>query len=233
MTDFQTFSGYFYVFQVGNTLKTVLEWLHQKWDFLVNFANFSHNLWSKNHVLKKVGRGSSHDLFSNWYFLNLHALGYLKPVTGFFVPDFWVNKSLSMMCSAWPKSARTSDVKQCDCLKHYLCMATWSRQSWQLGLTVWTNWENCLKSAFLLSRTPRAAGQQLILPIQFRLSDFGLWRQLKVESEIKSPWTLKTILNYIKTILKYIYLSIKYVFKDLKLHLVLKSINGSILSRIE
>jgi hypothetical protein len=28
--------------------------------FLVNFANFSHNLWSKNPVMKKVGRGSSH-----------------------------------------------------------------------------------------------------------------------------------------------------------------------------
>jgi hypothetical protein len=62
----------------------------QKWDFLekiekINFgyffANFSHILWSKNHVLKKVGRGRSHDLFSNWCFRNLHALGYQKKVT--------------------------------------------------------------------------------------------------------------------------------------------------------
>jgi hypothetical protein len=34
-----------------------------------------------NHVLKKVGRGSSGDLFSIWYFRYLHALGYLKSVT--------------------------------------------------------------------------------------------------------------------------------------------------------
>jgi hypothetical protein len=32
------------------------------------------------------------------YFLNLHTLGYLKPVTVFFVHQIWVNKSLSMMC---------------------------------------------------------------------------------------------------------------------------------------
>jgi hypothetical protein len=65
------------------------------------------------------------------------------------------------ICSQTSKrdTAATMDVKQCDCLKHYLCMATWSGQSWQLRLTVWTTWENCLKSAFLLSRTPRAAGQ--------------------------------------------------------------------------
>jgi hypothetical protein len=30
-------------------------------------------------------------------FLNLHALGYPKSVTGFFCEHFWVNKSLSMM----------------------------------------------------------------------------------------------------------------------------------------
>jgi hypothetical protein len=46
------------------------------------------NLWSKNHVLKKVGRGSSHDLFSNWYFLNLHALRCSKPVTVFLYIKF-------------------------------------------------------------------------------------------------------------------------------------------------
>jgi hypothetical protein len=49
-----------------------------------------------NHVLKKVGRRSSHDLFSNWYFLNLHALGYLKPVTVFFYPTFGLTSP-----SAW------------------------------------------------------------------------------------------------------------------------------------
>jgi hypothetical protein len=37
--------------------------------------------------------------------------------------------------------------------------------------------------------------------VSAELSDFGLWRQLKVESEIKSPWTLKTILNDILNIL--------------------------------
>jgi hypothetical protein len=38
-----------------------------------------------NQFLNKVGRRSSHDLFSNWYFLILHALGHLKPVTVFFL----------------------------------------------------------------------------------------------------------------------------------------------------
>jgi hypothetical protein len=37
--------------------------------------------------------------------------------------------------------------------------------------------------------------------VSAELSDFGLWRPFKVESEIKSPWTLKTILNGIKNIL--------------------------------
>jgi hypothetical protein len=45
------------------------------------FANFSNILLSKNHVSKKVGRGKDGNLFSIWYFLILHALGYLKPVT--------------------------------------------------------------------------------------------------------------------------------------------------------
>jgi hypothetical protein len=65
----------------------------EKFHFWSIFANFRHILWSTNHVLKKVGRGRDHDLFIFWYFLNLHALGYLKPVC----EHFWVNKSLSMM----------------------------------------------------------------------------------------------------------------------------------------
>jgi hypothetical protein len=47
--------------------------------------------------LKKVGRRSFDNLFFS-YFLNLHALGYPKAVTVFLFTDFWVNKSLSMMC---------------------------------------------------------------------------------------------------------------------------------------
>jgi hypothetical protein len=36
-----------------------------------------------NHVLKKIGKGRSHNLFSINVFLNLHALGYPKLVTIF------------------------------------------------------------------------------------------------------------------------------------------------------
>jgi hypothetical protein len=54
-----------------------------------------------NQFLKKVGRGSSHYLFSNWYYLILHALGYLKSVTDFFCEVIWVNSSLSMMWHRW------------------------------------------------------------------------------------------------------------------------------------
>jgi hypothetical protein len=53
----------------------------------------------------------------------------------------------------------TMYVKQCDCLKHYLCMATWPGHSWLLRFDSWDELRNCLKSAFLLSRTPRAARQ--------------------------------------------------------------------------
>jgi hypothetical protein len=77
-----------------------------KWDFFKKiekfhfwsiFANFSHILWTKNPVLKKVGRTRPGDLFKFWYFLNLHALGYPKSETKIFCEHFWVNKSLSMM----------------------------------------------------------------------------------------------------------------------------------------
>jgi hypothetical protein len=77
---------------------------NRKNSILPVFSNFSHFLWTKNHVLNKVGRGSSHNLFSIWYFRNLHALGYLKSVTVFWSTDFWVNKSLSMMCLGYLKS---------------------------------------------------------------------------------------------------------------------------------
>jgi hypothetical protein len=63
---------------------------------LVNFFQFLPHLWTKNHVLKKVGRASFWNLFSIWCFLNLHALGYLKSVTKNVCTPFWVNKSLSM-----------------------------------------------------------------------------------------------------------------------------------------
>jgi hypothetical protein len=32
--------------------------------------------------------------------------------------------------------------------------------------------------------------------VSAELSDFGLWRQLKAESEIKSPWTLKNNIKW-------------------------------------
>jgi hypothetical protein len=32
--------------------------------------------------------------------------------------------------------------------------------------------------------------------VSAELSDFGLWRQLKVESKIKSPWTLKNNIKW-------------------------------------
>jgi hypothetical protein len=50
-----------------------------------------------NQFLKKVGRGTSHDLFSNWYYLILHTLGYLKPVTVFECEVNWVNSYIDVM----------------------------------------------------------------------------------------------------------------------------------------
>jgi hypothetical protein len=59
---------------------------------------------------KKVGRRSSHDLFSIWYFLNLPALGYSKPVTVFLYlfestrPSAWihdVNVAITFLLIKW------------------------------------------------------------------------------------------------------------------------------------
>jgi hypothetical protein len=90
--------GFLKVFQVvehiRGSFRTITVLLHSKNEILQKnrkfhfrsiFANFSHILGSKNHVLKKVGRGRDDDLFIFWYFLNLHALGYPKSVTVFFL----------------------------------------------------------------------------------------------------------------------------------------------------
>jgi hypothetical protein len=93
----------------------------------------------------------------------------------------------------------TMDVKQCDCLKHYLCIATWPGcYDWQFGRI-----EKMSKISFFV--VTHAQSWWTVVDstksVSAELSDFGLWRQLKVESEIKSPWTQKTILNDIKNIL--------------------------------
>jgi hypothetical protein len=61
----------------------------------------------------------------------------------------------------------------------------------------------CLKSAFFIVTHAQSSWIVVdsIKSVSAELSDFRLWRQLKVESEIKSSWTLKTILNDIKNIL--------------------------------
>jgi hypothetical protein len=66
--------------------------------------------------LKKVGRGRSHELFSNWCFRNLHALGYPKIVTicwfigfGLNTPSAWCQYYIVYIlfcdheCQNWPK----------------------------------------------------------------------------------------------------------------------------------
>jgi hypothetical protein len=104
--DFQTFFGYFHVFfRSWNTSETVLERLHSKNEIFqknrkIPFLVIFHLLWSKNPFLKKVGRCSSHNLFSVWYFLILHALGYLKPVTVFLYIKFG-STSPSAWCDAY------------------------------------------------------------------------------------------------------------------------------------
>jgi hypothetical protein len=91
---FELFRQFFTFFMSWNTPETVLNEYNKK---MVNFCHFSHILWSRNHVLKKVGRTRARDLFKFWYVLNLHALGYPKSVTKKICAHFWVTKSLSMM----------------------------------------------------------------------------------------------------------------------------------------
>jgi hypothetical protein len=52
-----------------------------------------------NHVLKKVGRGRSHNTFSLNVFLNLHALEFPKSVSIFWFIGFGL--TLSMMCTCY------------------------------------------------------------------------------------------------------------------------------------
>jgi hypothetical protein len=61
----------------------------------------------------------------------------------------------------------------------------------------------CLKSAFFVVTHAQSCWTVVnsTKSVSAELSDFGLRRQLKVESEIKSPRTLKTTLNDIKNIL--------------------------------
>jgi hypothetical protein len=47
---------------------------------LTNFSQFWLYFMNLNHVLKKVGRGISHDLFSNWYFRNLQVSSFVYSI---------------------------------------------------------------------------------------------------------------------------------------------------------
>jgi hypothetical protein len=66
---------------------------------------------------------------------------------------------------------------------------------WQFGRI-----EKMSKISFFVV-TPAQTVVDSTKSVSAELSDFGLWRQLQVESEIKSPWALKTIINDIKNIL--------------------------------
>jgi hypothetical protein len=63
-----------------------------------------------------------------------------------------------------------------------------------LAATWWTQPNNCLdelRKSFKISYWTVVDSTK---SVSAELSDFGQWRQLKVESEIKSPWILKSIL---------------------------------------
>jgi hypothetical protein len=91
---------------------------------------------------------------------------------------------------------------------HNVCKTVWlSKALLVYGEMTWTlladgldELRKCLKSAFCCHARPDSVVDSTN-SVSAELSDFGLWRQLKVESEIKSPWTLKTIINDIKNIL--------------------------------
>jgi hypothetical protein len=58
--------------------------------------------WNFSIFLKKTKlvEGGTMTYLNFLYFLNQHALGYPKSVTILFCEHVWVNKSLSMMCTA-------------------------------------------------------------------------------------------------------------------------------------
>jgi hypothetical protein len=84
LTTIDRFSNFFRLFSCFLTAESfrmitiknaTLKKNNPKISFLVNFAHISHNLWSKNHVLKKVGRGSRQKVL---------LLGLLKPIIGIY-----------------------------------------------------------------------------------------------------------------------------------------------------
>jgi hypothetical protein len=103
--------------------------------------------------------------------------------------------SLSRICFEMTRQVTMSSSKAWLCLadeQHISCY------DWQFGRI-----EKMSKISFFVVTHAQSCWTAVdsTKSVSAAMSDFGLWRQLKVESEIKSPWTLKTILNDIKNIL--------------------------------
>jgi hypothetical protein len=102
----------------------------------------------------------------------------------------------------------TMYVKQCDCLKHYLCMLYGDMIRTILAATIDSldDLRKLSKISFFVVTHAHAQSCWTVVDstksVSAELSDFRQWRQFNVESEIKSPWTLKNnILNDIKNTL--------------------------------
>jgi hypothetical protein len=153
--------------------------------------------------MKKVDRVSSGNLFQFDIFWIYMLWGIQNNKPNIFARTFGLT-SLSAWCVmsaggttiitkqfSYLKPSLWTTTRQCDCLKNYLCMATWPGcYNWQFGRI-----EKMSKISFFAVTHAQSCWTVVdsTKSVSAVLSDFGLCLQLKVESEIKSPWTLKTI----------------------------------------
>jgi hypothetical protein len=149
---------------------------------------------------------------------NFHGIFVLLDVFLACVRVSGASKSVNLVCKRWVSWAQKLHLKDflnsskhlLDLVRsHNVCKTVWlcitcvwrddlDTLGWQFGRI-----EKMSKISFFVVTPARSCwtADDSTKSVSAELSDFGLWRQLKVESEIKSPWTLKAILNDIKNIL--------------------------------
>jgi hypothetical protein len=137
-----------------------------------NSKIISRKMWEKNYFefLETFSRRTQSTVYLLSAAVNFHKTSFI--FSRVFDKLFFTSHSLILLYKLRHRQIAVPGPPHNGCKTVWLSEAllVYGDMTWLLRLTVWTNWENCLKSAFLLSRTPRAAGQYLILPNQFRLS---------------------------------------------------------------
>jgi hypothetical protein len=148
--------------------------------------------------LKKVGKKSDQNWFVWWGFRNLHALGYPKTVILSKCENFWVNSSLSMMCTTtmtffWNCEIplATANLELADqCINGPLP-------------DLLLRWQHLLEGGMSVSDFVLALGnpnKQSMTPVYFRV--FLLWLMYRKHSTLAS-WSSRRLSNLFLSIGKW------------------------------